>query len=554
MFQAIPVFQFTYRVGENIRSLSLTQSAQSAECDVVIETARDRVSVNVQAHVPISDCRAAVVFPANVSHDTRIFLNGYQSWTDSKEFFPDETLIGLRGHSKWNRNFGASGDYKIVGYSGLPGSFHSFSYFYLRDDFNVRLFASMGEQRGFTCFHIDAPMQSISVTKDLEGVTIEGEYSLFNLRAYEGGYDEVFDRWFGDLQIAPPRVTHSTGYTSWYNYYTNISQRIIENDLRGFVKNNVKIDIFQIDDGYQTKVGDWCKLKPSFADGMRAVSDGIHDYGAQAGIWLAPFSCKCDSDVARSHPEWLVCDDNGKPILAGLNWGGFYALDLEKEAVKEHVKSIFDTVFDEWNFDLVKLDFLYCVCMQPRNNKSRGQLMCEAMDFIRQCCRDKLILGCGVPLMPAFGKVDYCRTGADVALKWRETLIDRNNGRERVSTPNGVNNTIFRRHLDGRAFVNDPDVYFVRDYRIFMGKNQRRLLATVNKLFGNLLFVSDDISRYKAPQMEFFRRMLINHNIRIESAQYERKNVVRIDYTLDQAPHTLVFDVKRGKILRGELI
>ncbi|EKC48560.1 hypothetical protein OBE_15116, partial [human gut metagenome] len=39
--------------------------------------------------------------------------------------------------------------------------------------------------------------------------------------------------------------------------------------------------------------------------------------------------------------------------------------------------------------------------------------MCEAMDFLRECVGEKMILGCGVPLMPAFGKVDYCRIGAD---------------------------------------------------------------------------------------------------------------------------------------------
>ncbi len=36
--------------------------------------------------------------------------------------------------------------------------------------------------------------------------------------------------------------------------------------------------------------------------------------------------------------------------------------------------------------------------------------------IVRECCGDKLILGCGVPLMPAFGKVDYCRIGSDISL------------------------------------------------------------------------------------------------------------------------------------------
>lgn len=46
-------------------------------------------------------------------------------------------------------------------------------------------------------------------------------------------------------------------------------------------------------------------------------------------------------------------------------------------------------MFDEWHFDMVKLDFLYAAAIEPRNNKTRGQLMCEAMDFLRECCGDK---------------------------------------------------------------------------------------------------------------------------------------------------------------------
>ena len=49
--------------------------------------------------------------------------------------------------------------------------------------------------------------------------------------------------------------------------------------------------------------------------------------------------------------------------------------------------------------------------------------MCDAMDLIRECCQDKLVLGCGVPLMPAFGKVDYCRIGADIHLQWKTENI-----------------------------------------------------------------------------------------------------------------------------------
>src|SRR5699024_6918480 len=112
-------------------------------------------------------------------------------------------------------------------------------------------------------------------------------------------------------------------------------------------------------------------------------------------------------------------------------------------------------------------------------------------DLLRECCGDKLILGCGVPLMPAFGKVDYCRIGADVTNYWSPA---RKTTREDVSVPHAVNNTIFRRHLDGRAFMNDPDVFLLRNTNMKMNLEKRELLAKINSLFGSLLFISDNVS------------------------------------------------------------
>ena len=46
--------------------------------------------------------------------------------------------------------------------------------------------------------------------------------------------------------------------------------------------------------------------------------------------------------------------------------------------------------------------------------------MADAMDFLRECAGDAMILGCGVPLASAFGKVEYCRIGCDVSLDWND--------------------------------------------------------------------------------------------------------------------------------------
>lgn len=47
------------------------------------------------------------------------------------------------------------------------------------------------------------------------------------------------------------------GYTTWYNYYTSVTEEIVKRDLESISKLDSKIDIFQVDDGYERTVGDW---------------------------------------------------------------------------------------------------------------------------------------------------------------------------------------------------------------------------------------------------------------------------------------------------------
>ena len=174
--------------------------------------------------------------------------------------------------------------------------------------------------------------------------------------------------------------------------------------------------------------------------------------------------------------------------------------------------------------------------------------MCEAMDFLRECVGDKLILGCGVPLMPAFGKVEYCRIGADMDLQWdRQTFTHR----EFVSTKNTLGNSIFRRQLDGRAFLNDPDVFLLRDNNMKCSFEQRKIMATVNKLFGSVLFTSDNVGDYREEQLSELLKVFSKDNIKILRAEFLRddRRVIDIDYIINGSFENFRFNLENGKIL-----
>lgn len=516
--------------------------------DYMANTDHIRIKLNTKSS-PIKNIKFKMTVPYSFSDNSRVFLNGYQSWTDCREYFTDEEppKIDLKQTVSYKAScLGAAGDYAFKKYDRRRGVFHGYSYAYVRDGETVDLFGSLSEREGYTIITAVCPQNEIVFEREMEGVTVDGEYVLIDVIHFNGSREAVFDKYFEVMNVEKPRVGRANGYTTWYNYYANISEDIVMSDLEALSKVDTKIDFFQIDDGYQTAVGDWLSIDPKkFPHGMKYAADKIHEKGMKAGLWLAPLGCQYRSAVAKEHPDWLIRDVNGRAVRCGFNWGGFYALDIENPEVREYIKNFFDVVLNDWGYDMVKLDFLYAACIIPNHGKSRGQLMCEAMDFIRECVGNKLILGCGVPLAPAFGKVDYCRIGADMDLQWEKKLIFH---REDVSTPHTLGNTIFRRDLDGRAFLNDPDVFLLRDSNMKCTLQQRKIIAAVNRIFGSLLFTSDNVDEYDDEKKELLLQVFNGEKPEVVSAEFVTNDILEIHYIENGGEQRLCFNLKNGEL------
>lgn len=509
--------------------------------------------------------KSTVAYSYKYKENTKVFVNGYQSWTTSREYNKEDKQNGLMGLGKYwpVKNFTQLfGDYTFVDYPNTKGVFHSFSYGYIKSEDELLLIGSLTEKNGFSIINYDLNENTFSIDKDLQGVNIDSEYSLYDLYYVEGSYNEVFDKYFAEMDIKKPKMKFMCGYTSWYNYFGNITEKILTRDLDGLATLGDKADIFQIDDGYQSAVGDWLTVdQTKFPNGMKYLADKIHSNGYKAGLWLAPFNAQKSSQVVKDHPEWLVKDKNGKPLLGNIGWGGAYIIDFYIKEAAEYIRNFFKVILRDWRYDLVKLDFLYSICLFPRNNKSRGQIMCEAMDFLRECVgEDKYILGCGVPLAPCFGKVDFCRISSDVELTFKEKFYVKQTNQEVVNTKSAINNTVFRRHLDGRAFVNDPDVFFIRDNdlskkdELFLKKGklkfsqeQKELLAKINNMCGNVLFVSDNIGGFDKEQNKLLKEMFTPSKDIVLDAEYLNNETIAIKYVDGQNMYLLEFNINTGE-------
>lgn len=532
------VILFTYCKNGDAREASFRENYTGIDfkADVLFETGSGlkRLKLTLTPFEELQTMDIRICCSYKFDQTSRVLINGYQSWSSTREYFIDEKMKGLPAFAaplKKTHKIDKYGDYTFYKYPKKKGYFHGYTYGYIRKGRQFSLIGSLTEKNGFTVIEYNTCENRISMAKECERLTVSTPYEAFDLLWAEGGEAYVFDTYFNAMQLPVSSCKPTNGWTSWYNYYQKINEAVILDNLDNILKADHKPGIFQIDDGFQTAVGDWLSIDADkFPKGMKHMADGIKAAGMKAGLWLAPFICEKRSRIYREKKDWLLKDGKGKPVAAGFSWSGFYALDFHNGEVREYIRQVFSVVLDEWGYDLVKLDFLYAVCLIPRPDKTRGTIMTEAMQFLRECAGDRLIIGCGVPLGPSFGLVDYCRIGCDIGLDWNADAFMRLLIRERVSTRNAIYDTIVRRQLNGRAFLNDPDVFLMRDGNLKLSETQKRTLFTVNYLFGSLLFTSDNTAGYNDAQWELFNMTGRTVPRVISKVEYYRNGLVEVFY------------------------
>ena len=474
----------------------------------------DVLSVTCGPHMPLVPRSFTVTCEDVAGPEAQILLNGYQSWTDTAYRKPDFVMRGLVGiPAGLVRKFAldALGDYRFAKYRLHKGVQHGWTYGVVERLGEYDLVGSLDESRGFLHMDFDGVANTLWLRPEVARRTygVGQAFPLLTCAFVRAASEAaVYDRYFalaGAAWAARP-VRPLVGYSSWYRHYENINEGKIRADLAGAVEAFAKLEqqglpdgaqrLFQIDDGW-CNVGDWLEpLADKFPHGMAPLATPIREAGFTPGLWMAPFVCRRASRVFTQHQDWLLRDRTGGIVCTGSHWGGAFALDVRKPEVRDYVRRCLGAAVEEWGFELLKLDFLYAACLEPADGETRGEIMRDAVELLRESVGQECLLdGCGVPLSAAFGLVDYCRIGCDVGLDWDDNVFMRQLHRERVSTKRALGNVRGRAPLDGRAFGCDPDVIFLRRDVKLSRAQQLELLDAAAK-HGSMLLTSDDMGAW----------------------------------------------------------
>lgn len=462
--------------------------------DLTVEDRGERVEITVSnpGRSPVAVERVVVSVAATPD---LVLEQGYQSWSPTWVRRRGETVTGRADAPDWilGTNFASElaagalvGDQYLVTSDGLVG--------WLGADRHLSTIVAM-----------DGCLEAVAL---LDGTEVApGDHRrLHPLWIASGDPGALYSRYASLLgQECRARTTASSpfGWCSWYEFFGGVTPDDIRRNLA--LASEHRLDLVQIDDGYQRAIGDWLALDERWHSigSMEQIAGEITATGREAGIWTAPFVAAASSRTARENPGWLsVHPPTSKPSKAMYNpaWEGWaLALDTTNPAVLDHLRHTFSTL-RQWGFGYHKIDFCYAAALPARRfdpTKTRAEALRMGLEAVRDGIGDDAyLLGCGCPFGPAVGVVDAMRVSPDVAPYWEERAVWPGFEGSGVATANAVRASGLRAPLHRRLFVNDPDCVLLRPTNTELSPEQRHALADSVLRTGAFVVLSDDLARY----------------------------------------------------------
>ncbi len=315
----------------------------------------------------------------------------------------------------------------------------------------------------------------------------------------------------------------STGWCSWYQFSSqqlkgDVTAKDVRENLQAIVDQQpeLPLQVVQIDDGYETRAGDWSHFTPGFPQGVAPLAKEIQGQGLTAGLWLAPYIVHPNAGLAKIHPDWLLRGRFNRPVNAGFMWNAFNtALDLTHPEALEYTREVVETAVHKWGFPYLKLDFLYAAALPGRyrdQTRTRAQVLRTGLEALRNAAGEEAyLLGCSCPLGSAIGLVDAMRISADTGQDWYANF----NGFELIfkgeaslpSARNALHNTLTRAPFHRRWWANDPDCLQLRKTsRLSLA--EVRSVATAIALSGGSLMLSDDLPALSKERLHIAKVLL----------------------------------------------
>ncbi len=122
---------------------------------------------------------------------------------------------------------------------------------------------------------------------------------------------------------------------------------------------SIGVELFCVDDGWFggrrndfAGLGDWTVSSDVFPNGLEPLIEEVHRLGMQFGLWVEPEMVNPDSDLYRSHPDWVL-HFPGRPRTEARNQ---LILDFGRPEVVQYIEGVLSDLLDRYAIDFIKWD------------------------------------------------------------------------------------------------------------------------------------------------------------------------------------------------------
>lgn len=208
---------------------------------------------------------------------------------------------------------------------------------------------------------------------------------LYGGRTHEGfsGLSRCFHRYVrshltDDRTKTKPKPVH---FNTWEAMYFNLSTESL--CTLADEAADVGVERFVLDDGWfrnrnsdNAGLGDWYVDEQVFPDGLTPLVEYVNAKGMEFGLWLEPEMVNPDSDLYRTHPDWVL-NAAPAPLLMSRNQ---LVLDLTQEEVQDYLFERIDALLTEYDITYLKWDMNRDI-NQPGGRSGRAVTHYQTLGF-----------------------------------------------------------------------------------------------------------------------------------------------------------------------------
>lgn len=179
------------------------------------------------------------------------------------------------------------------------------------------------------------------------------------LGSWGHGLDELSARFHQDLRARPqhPATPRPVTLNTWEAVYFDHDLPTLKSLAERAA--SVGVERFVLDDGWfrgrrddTAGLGDWFVDAALWPDGLGPIVEHVRGLGMEFGLWFEPEMVNPDSDLARSHPDWILHTGSRWPVPARQQ----QVLNLAHPDCFDYVLERLESILGEYPIGYIKWD------------------------------------------------------------------------------------------------------------------------------------------------------------------------------------------------------